>query len=197
MMDYLVICIGQLVLMLITLFCLYREKYCLFTNRVNVSTQNIFKFGHFMEIFAARVARKRSSSSTSSVQSTVQIRKITPPSSTTPPLLRRLSEVSTDSGQSFDSSKKQEEYIIEFLDLLQSQTGHVLAVDRKLAVKMVEIALNAETESSERFAETKSSVSEKLDEIMEQLVELNQRLSNLEAKFVSLDGNNNQIIEND
>lgn len=73
----------------------------------------------------------------------------------------------------------------------------MLAVDRKLAVKMVEIALNAETESSERFAETKSSVSEKLDEIMEQLVELNQRLSNLEAKFVSLDGNNNQIIEND
>lgn len=151
-----------------------------------------------MEIFAARVARKRSSSSTSStVQSIVQTQKCTTTEPSTPPLLRRLSEVSTDSGQSFDSAKKQEEYIIEFLDLLQSQTGHTLAVDRKLAIKMVEIALNSESESFERFTETKSSVSEKLDEIMEQLVELNQRLSNLEAKFISLDSNNNQIIEND
>lgn len=152
-----------------------------------------------MEIFAARVARKRSSSSTSSsVQSTVhQTQKCTTTETLTPPMLRRLSEVSTDSGQSFDSAKKQEEYIIEFLDLLQSQTGHTLAVDRKLAIKMVEIALNSETESLERFTETKSSVSEKLDEIMEQLVEFNQRLSNLETKFISLDSNNNQIIEND
>ena len=128
-------------------------------------------------------------------------------------LTRRYSEMSESSdyqshheeGEDNEPLKKSEEYIIEFLDLLQTQsTTQTLQVGRKLAMKMVEIALNTneqqtstENESPDEivFTETKLSVSEKLDSILEQLQVISLRLTNLEQKFIILDPNNNQISE--
>jgi len=82
--------------------------------------------------------------------------------------------------------KKDEEYIIEYLDMLQSQTGDTIHVNRRLALKILELAMlkgDSRHQAVATDCKPKSHLATKLDTIIEELQSINQRVQSIEQHY--------------